>query len=98
MKQNYDLSTNKTINNLNLSNITSSIEDLNYYSILYKISKFFNCSLYSRTRELKLGSSSINKSYFSYTVMTTNNSSNLRVINYFNNYPLLSSKRLDFEA
>lgn len=98
MKQNYDLSTNKTLNNLNLSNITSSIEDLNYYNILYKVSKFFNCSLYSRIHESKLGSSSITKSYSSYTVITTNSSSNLRVINYFNNYPLLSSKRLDFEA
>lgn len=98
IKQNYDLHTNKTLNNLNLSNITSNIEDLSYYNILYKISKFFNCNLYSRTRELKLGSSSITKSYSSYTVMTTNSNSNLRVINYFNNYPLLSSKRLDFEA
>lgn len=70
--------------------------NLNYYEIIINISKLFNTSLYSRNRELSLNGNSL-KIYSSY-IIAVYNINNLKLVKeYFNKYPLLSSKYLNYK-
>lgn len=61
------------------------------------ISSIFNSNLYSRKRYLKLKNQDDYKYYYSYIVAITS-IINLKLVNkYFNEYPLLSSKYLDYK-
>ncbi|KAM5423655.1 hypothetical protein ACWIJ8_05769 (mitochondrion) [Saccharomyces cerevisiae] len=62
------------------------------------IATYFNVNLYSRERNLNLLVSTNNtyKTYYSYKVMVANTYKNIKVMEYFNKYSLLSSKHLDF--
>lgn len=85
LKQNYHQNSN---NNINLS----------YFNIMSAIALYFNVNLYSRERNLNL-LLSLNKTYklyYSYKVIVANLHKNIKVIEYFNKYSLLSSKHLDF--
>lgn len=85
LKQNYHKNSN---NNINLS----------YFNIMSAIALYFNVNLYSRERNLNL-LLSLNKTYklyYSYKVIVANLHKNIKVIEYFNKYSLLSSKHLDF--
>lgn len=55
------------------------------------ISSFLNTTLYSRSREIE------GRLYSSFIVMTYSEKSNQTIIDYFNKYPLLSTKYLDFK-
>ena len=68
--------------------------NLDYFKIMSKIATYFNVELYSRNRELN--NINDNKIYYYYLVMINNKDKNLKVIEYFNKYPLLSSKYLDY--
>jgi LAGLIDADG endonuclease len=64
---------------------------VSFFPIISKIGLFLGVTVYSRSRIIK------DKSYYSFTVMSSNKLSNSIVCNYFNTYPLLSSKFLDFK-
>lgn len=84
LRQNYN-------NSSRLNNLANS-----YLDIMSAIASYFNVKLYSRDRNIKFKDES--KVYSSYTVMVANTAKNIKVKEYFYNYPLLSSKRLDFLA
>jgi LAGLIDADG endonuclease len=72
-----------------LSNKTIYSEP-SYFPIMSEIGKYLDVNIYSRIREIN------NKNYSSFTVISHNRSSNLKIIDYFERYPLLSSKYLDY--
>nr|YP_010470462.1 LAGLIDADG endonuclease [Inonotus hispidus]UVF37950.1 LAGLIDADG endonuclease [Inonotus hispidus] len=62
-----------------------------FFSIMSVLAKFLNVNVYSRSRCLN------NKQFYSYTIVAQNKNSLKIIVNYFLNYPLLSSKILDFK-
>ena len=60
--------------------------------IMQKISNFLDCKL--STRIFKLNQ----KEFDSFTITTSNKNSNQILIDYLNNFTLLSSKHLDFRS
>jgi hypothetical protein len=65
-------------------------DTLSYYFIMSKIANYFGVNLYSRTR------TKLDKVYFSFNFMAANQNSLDITICYFNKFPLLSSKYLDY--
>jgi LAGLIDADG endonuclease len=61
-----------------------------YFPIISEIGTYLDVNVYSRRREIN------DKYYSSFTVISHNRSSNLKIIDYFERYPLLSSKYLDY--
>lgn len=71
-------------------------EDLNgikasFYPLISKIGRYLDVNVYSRSRSVN------DKIFYSYTIISHNKNSNLKLNNYFENYPLLSSKFLDYK-
>jgi len=62
-----------------------------YFPIMNKISTYFGVNLYSRTREQK------DKIFYAFMVISHSAITHEKVINYFNLYPLYSSKYLAFK-
>jgi len=62
-----------------------------YFKILSDISRYLEVNLYSRSREQK------DKIFYSYTVIAHNMQSHLKTIEYFDRYPLYSSKYLAYK-
>jgi len=56
-----------------------------------KLAEYLGVNVYSRSRTVK------DKDFFSFTVVSHNRDSRLNLINYFNKFPLLSSKYLDYK-
>jgi len=65
--------------------------NISFFPIMSKIGLFLGVNVYSRSRLIK------DKIYYSFIVISHNKESNSKVCNYFNKYPLLSSKHLDFK-
>lgn len=65
-------------------------QEPSYFPIISEIGKYLGVNIYSRSREVN------DKIYSSFTVISHNKSSNLKIIDYFDKYPLLSSKYLDY--
>ena len=65
---------------------------ISFFSIISLIGKFLGVNVLSRTRTMK------DKEYYSYTVIAHNKDSQSKIIDYFNQYPLLSSKYLDYQS
>ncbi len=65
-------------------------ENLSYYFVMSKIANYFGVNLYSRSRTIN------EKVYSSFILMAANQNSLDITINYFNKFPLLSSKYLDY--
>lgn len=63
---------------------------ISYFRILSEIARYFDVNLYSRSREQG------DKIYYSYTVIAHSIPSHLKVIEYFDRYPLYSSKYLAY--
>lgn len=61
-----------------------------YFIILNKIAKFLNVNLLTRTRKKD------DKLYYAFMVISHSAASNAKVINYFNRFPLFSSKYLAY--
>jgi hypothetical protein len=55
-----------------------------------KLATYFNVNLYSRNRAIN------DKNFSSFTIMATNQNSLDTTIHYFNKFPLISSKYLDY--
>lgn len=107
LKQSYQINNNNNNNNIYKNIIISNTEitkkgkdiiNLNYFKIMSKIATYFNVELYSRNRELNLKNNNLNetKIYYTYIIIINNIDKNIKVIEYFNKYPLLSSKYLDY--
>lgn len=64
---------------------------VSYFDILDKISRYFTVNLYSRSREQK------DKLFYSFMVIAHSANSHQKVIDYFDRYPLLSSKYLAYK-
>ena len=62
-----------------------------YFNILSIIARYLEVNLYSRSREQK------DKIFFSYMVISHNIQSHIKVIEYFERYPLYSSKYLAYK-
>ena len=65
-------------------------EEISFFAIMSKIGLFLGSNVLSRSR------TSGEKKYFSFIVTAFSKNSINKITNYFNNYPLLSSKRLDY--
>jgi hypothetical protein len=65
--------------------------ETNYFNIMSDIARFIGVNLYSRSRELN------NKIFYSYMVISYSIESHKKVINYFDTYPLYSSKFLAYK-
>jgi len=68
-----------------------SLEGTSYFNILSIIARYLGVNLYSRSREQK------DKIFYSYTVISHNIESHRKVIEYFESYPLYSSKFLAYK-
>jgi len=62
-----------------------------FFTIMSKIAMYLDVNVYSRSRTVG------DKEFFSFTVVSHNKKSQLNLINYFNKFPLLSSKFLDYK-
>ena len=62
-----------------------------YFVILSKIASYLGVNLYSRTREQK------DKVFYAFMVISHSEASHVKVINYFNRFPLYSSKYLAYK-
>jgi hypothetical protein len=62
-----------------------------YFTILSKIALYLNVNLYSRSRKKD------DKIFYAFIVMSNNMFSNQKVIDYFHNFPLYSSKYLAYK-
>jgi LAGLIDADG endonuclease/Cytochrome C and Quinol oxidase polypeptide I len=73
--------------------IDSSVEQggTSYFNILSIIARYLEVNLYSRSREQK------DKIFYSYMVVSHNIQSHTKVIEYFDRYPLYSSKYLAYK-
>jgi hypothetical protein len=67
------------------------IECTSYFDILSIIARYLGVNLYSRSREKG------DKIFYSYIVMSHNIESHKKIIEYFDNYPLYSSKYLSYK-
>ena len=63
---------------------------VSYYKIMSILSEYLNVNVFSRNRIIK------DRHFYSYIVMAHNKNSKLKLIEYFNKYPLISSKYLDY--
>lgn len=62
-----------------------------YFTILNKIATYLNVNLYTRTREKE------DKVFYAFMVISHNAASHIKVINYFDRFPLYSSKYLAYK-
>jgi hypothetical protein len=69
----------------------SIMQQGSFFPIMSKIGLYLGVTIYSRSRIVK------DKIFYSFTVMSHNKSSNANVCLYFNKYPLMSSKFLDYK-
>jgi len=65
---------------------------ISFFSLMNIIGKYLGVNVLNRTRIRE------EKEFYSYTVIAHNKSSQSLLVNYFNNYPLLSSKYLDYKS
>jgi hypothetical protein len=64
---------------------------VSFFPIISKIGTFLGVTVYSRTRTIN------DKLFYSFTIISHNKKSNSKVCEYFNKFPLLSSKFLDYK-
>jgi LAGLIDADG endonuclease len=64
---------------------------VSFFPLMSKLAAFLGVNVYSRSRILK------DKEYYSFTVISHNKNSLLKIKNYFNQFPLISSKYLDYK-
>lgn len=71
--------------------VLSDLTGISYFDILNKIATYLEVSLYSRTREKG------DKIFHSFIVVSHNHDSHKKVVEYFNKFPLFSSKYLAYK-
>lgn len=75
----------------NYHKLDSDGNKVSFFPIMSKLAGFLGVSVYSRSRVRN------NKEFYSFTVISHNKDSLLKITNYFNKFPLLSSKYLDYK-
>lgn len=86
LRYSLEIKQNYTSNNLNDS----------FYPIMLNISNSLDTSIYSRSRDINFNNTTL-KTYYSYIISINSKIKLIKLINYFNKYPLLSSKYLDYK-
>lgn len=74
----------------NYHRLDNNRSQVSYFLIMSKIATYLGTSVLSRSRIQK------DKQYYSFIVMGANEYSRIKTTEYFNNFPLLSSKYLDY--
>jgi hypothetical protein len=77
--------------NQNYHKLDTEENKVSFFPIISKIGLYLGVTVYSRSRILN------DKIYYSFIVVSHNKLSNFRICDYFNKYPLLSSKYLDYK-
>jgi len=77
--------------NQNYHKLDTEGNKLSFFPIMSKIGLYLGVTVYSRSRIIK------DNIYYSFIVVSQNKLSNSKVCDYFNKYPLLSSKFLDYK-
>jgi LAGLIDADG endonuclease len=77
--------------NKNYHKLDTEGNKVSFFPIISKIGLYLGVTVYSRARIIK------DNIYFSFIVVSHNKLSNCKVCDYFNKYPLLSSKFLDYK-
>lgn len=72
-------------------NVSNELGGNSYFYILDKIARFLNVNLYSRSRVQK------DKTFYAFIVISHNLDSHKKIIEYFEKYPLYSSKYLSYK-
>ena len=67
-------------------------EQVSFFAIMSKIANYLNTNVLSRSRTVS------DKQFFSFIVVSCSKSSLIKVTDYFNKFPLLSSKFLDYKS
>ena len=67
-------------------------EQVYFFAIISKLANYFSTNVLSWKRIVE------NKEFFSFIVMSASKSSLIKTSDYFNKYPLLSSKFLDYKS
>jgi len=68
---------------------------ISFFPIIDTIGKFLGVNVLSRSRTSPRAK---DKEFYSFTVIAHNKDSQMKLIDYFNTYPLLSSKYLDYKS
>ena len=76
----------------NYDRLNNQGEQISFFNIMSKIASYLNTNVLSRTRLIK------EKQFFTFIVTSSSNSSLIILTNYFNKFPLLSSKILDYKS
>ena len=74
----------------NYHRLDSEEKKVSYFSIMSIISEYLGVNVLSRIRTIK------DRQFYSYIIMTHNKNSKLKLKKYFDKFPLLSSKYLDY--
>lgn len=77
--------------NQNYHKLDTEGNKVSFFPIMSKIGLFLGVTVYSRSRVIK------DKIYYSFIIVSHNKLSNSKICDYFNKYPLLSSKFLDYK-
>jgi len=77
--------------NQNYHKLDTEGNKVSFFSIISKIGLYLGVTVYSRSRIIN------DKIFYSFIVVSHNKLSNSKVCDYFNKYPLLSSKFLDYK-
>ena len=77
--------------NQNYHKLDTEGNKISFFSIISKIGLYLDVTVYSRSRIIN------DKIYYSFIIVSYNKLSNTKVCDYFNKYPLLSSKFLDYK-
>lgn len=72
-------------------NVPTNLGGTSYFDILTKIARYLNVNLLSRTREKE------DRIFYAFMVISHNNTSHQKVMEYFDKFPLYSSKYLSYK-
>ena len=72
--------------------LTNDGDQVSFFAIMSKIANYLNTSVLSRSRTVS------DKQFFSFIVISSSKNSLLKTSDYFNKFPLLSSKFLDYQS
>lgn len=75
----------------NYPRLTPEGEKVSFFSIMSILANYFGVNVLSRSRNLK------DKQFYSFTINASSKSSLSKVTDYFNKFPLISSKYLDYK-
>ena len=76
----------------NYHRLNNEGEQVSFFAIMSKIANYFNTNVLSRSRTVN------DKQFFSFIVTSSSKSSLSKTTEYFNKFPLLSSKNLDYKS